>query len=227
MNFDFNPPNELPPKEEWRRNYYPSELLVVGADLSEIQKEFGYGNTYLLNSAFMDKVLHGIGKEFARHIDLSGYKNPIVKNIVARLYFIRYRLGQLFDSSLDEKLYEQYELVDNLIKKVKINQDKEWAIDDDFQSDDTEVLDDENPFRLQDLFVLLKANPDELVNIAKLISAKMTIQPENLNSKTFIDYEAHIKRCEEMKFDPRDLSEEESLKVYIEWKQALEKGEFK
>ena len=105
---NFNKPDdfieliEIPPKDTWKTDYLPSELLLAGALLSDIQHEFRLQPDELMRSTYMDYALPTRAARELDSINLSAFENelPLVKQIATKLYLIRNELHRRAGVSL-------------------------------------------------------------------------------------------------------------------------------
>ena len=145
-------------------------------------------------------------KKSLRVIDLSEFVDepPVVKMLITKLSILRH---ELFRRAIhDFTTLTLAEKVDNLIKRVKVNDPSEWIE----KEEDIEIISETGGYvTIEWIYMAETADTDEMVRHAKVLTDKYLMRPNDIGQ---INAE-HLEICRKLNIDPTTLSKEEAKKA--------------
>ncbi len=181
-----------------------NELFMKYAPIEELQKLMGMRKQDVLKC--IQIFIPRRAKKSLDAVDLTDFKDelPIVKMLITKLSIIRNELFRRAHTDLS--ILTQAERVDNMLKKIKVNDASEWVED---NSDDIEIIEETGGYvTVNWVFIAETAHTKVMVEHAKVLTEKYLMKPDNVY--VYSDIDAHIERCNRLSIDPKAHSESES-----------------
>jgi len=183
------------------------ELYMRYVPLPDIGEKVGMGEDDVIT--LIQPYIEERAKLSLSAVDLTLVANepPIIKLLVTKLSILRAELFRRASMTLSLEELTRAESVDNAIKKLQINGNNEWL-----EQEEVTIIEETGGYvGINWIDMSEHSNSKALHNHAKTLAVKFDLRPDNLYS--YKDWNAHVKRCKTMEFDPKEHSEEYVLDI--------------
>ncbi len=179
-----------------------NKLFMNYIQLSDISEIIGMKRKDVLKC--IELSIPERAKKSLQAIDLTEYTDelPIMKMIITKLSVIR---NELFRRAThDLSILTQAEKVDNMLKKIKVNDVSEWI-----KSEDIEIIEETGGYvTVNWVFLSETATTKDMVDHAKVLTDKFLMKPDSIY--VYHNWDEHVGRCVRLGIDPKQYSEAES-----------------
>ncbi len=170
------------------------------------------------------EVIEDRAKYSLSKVDLTPFQNEVksVKRLITALYIIRnelYRRTQYIQSNLE--MLTNFEKIDNIVKKARLNPSVEWVPDD---FDEVSIVEETGGYlTVNEIYTIENSKEKDMIDYANVLLTKLLLKPDSIKSipNDVADKDYHIRECNKLGLDPykttaKDLEREKAEEAIME-----------